>query len=121
VGGRRYLAHRLAWLYATGDWPVGEIDHINQDRRDNRLANLRPVERIHNSWNRGIQRNNKSGHLGVFWCSQKSKWQATIMERRKTRHLGYFSDAAEAGDAYLLAKATRDSKIPQVEASHDNG
>lgn len=52
IGERRYHAHRLAWLYVTGDWPVEEIDHINRNKADNRFTNLRPATRSTNEQNR---------------------------------------------------------------------
>lgn len=52
VGDHRYLAHRLAWFYVYGVWPADEIDHINRDRDDNRISNLRLVDRLLNNWGR---------------------------------------------------------------------
>lgn len=63
VGGRVYKAHRLAWLYMTGGWPLAQIDHINQQKGDNRWANLREATNQQNCCNR--TRRNKHGYPGV--------------------------------------------------------
>jgi hypothetical protein len=66
VDGVRYYAHRLAWLYMTGAWPAGSIDHANTDRADNRWANLRQATPSQNGANTVRQARNKSGFKGVF-------------------------------------------------------
>src|SRR5690606_18776525 len=73
IDGIIYLAHRIAWAIATGEDPASnDIDHINGDGLDNRLANLRSVSHSINHRNRRLQSNNKSGHTGVFWNKWKS-------------------------------------------------
>lgn len=99
----KYWAHRLAWLYATGAWPQGDIDHINGDGTDNRIDNLRDVGVIVNNQNeRRARRNNKLGVLGVH-C-RGSKFAASIMSNRVVHRLGLFATAAEASAAYVRAK-----------------
>lgn len=61
VDGKRYKAHRLAWLYMHGSWPKDQIDHINRDRDDNSIDNLRDVDQKTNLANTGPQKNNTSG------------------------------------------------------------
>ncbi len=73
-GARAYLAHRLAWFYITGDWP-SEIDHINQDKGDNRFSNLRQVTRSQNCINT-TRTNNTSGVTGVHFDRRKGLWVA---------------------------------------------
>ncbi|MGE8279077.1 MAG: HNH endonuclease [Stenotrophomonas sp.] len=104
VRGRSFLAHRLAWLIGHGEWPNGEIDHLNGDRLDNRLCNLRDGSHSANNQNKRIpQRNNRSGYLGVF--PHNGGWTAAISVNRKNHYLGTFADPKEAHAAYLAAKA----------------
>jgi hypothetical protein len=78
VGGSLYKAHRLVWLYTHGEWPDGEVDHINRVRHDNRIENLRVLSRRHNSINMSLRKNNKSGVPGVYWNGAQNRWQVTI-------------------------------------------
>ncbi len=93
---RHYLAHRLAWLYMCGEWPEDQLDHVNRDRSDNRIANLREVTNKQNHQNKSKYSHNTSGHTGVYWNKQNSKWRALIMHNRKLIHLGYFTDIEDA-------------------------
>lgn len=98
-----YLSHRLAWFYVYGEWPVGQIDHINGTRDDNRLCNLRVVTPQQNKQNqRKAQANNKSGFLGV--TKVVKKWRANIGIGDAKVHLGYFSSPEKAHAAYVKAK-----------------
>ncbi|MBL4800194.1 MAG: HNH endonuclease [Oleispira sp.] len=78
IGSKRYLAHRLAWLYMHGKSPSQDIDHINGDRSDNRLINLRSVSRSTNMMNSKIPKGSKSGVIGVTWNSRSKKWSSAI-------------------------------------------
>jgi hypothetical protein len=93
---RLYKAHRLAWLYVYGEWPKLDIDHINRNRSDNRRANLRDVSHKQNHQNRSKPSNNTSGHPGICWHKQSSKWRARIRHNKKHIHLGLFTDIEEA-------------------------
>ena len=104
VRSRRYLAHRLAWLYMHGEWPKLNIDHINRNPSDNRLVNLRDVTQKQNQQNRSTNSDNTSGHTGVRWNKQNSKWRAQIMHNQKYIHLGYFTDIEEAVSARKAAE-----------------
>lgn len=86
---KEYNTHRLAWLYVYGEWP-NQIDHINGNRSDNRLSNLRNVNNQENSKNRRISSNNKSGIMGVSFCNTTSKWISQIYVNEKSKSLGYF-------------------------------
>ena len=98
-----YKAHRLAWLYMHGSWPVGLIDHINGIKSDNRLFNLRVVDETGNSENvRRPNKRNKSGFMGVIWF--QNKWRANITVNKKTKWLGDYATPEEAHAAYLGAK-----------------
>jgi len=96
VDNKIYYNHRLIWLYVNGEFPPDEIDHINGDRADNRLVNLREVTCLENCRNTKIYSNNKSGVLGVYWYGQRNKWRAVIQGDKKQIHLGYFQDLEDA-------------------------
>lgn len=99
----KYGAHRLAWMYVHGDFPKNFIDHINGIKSDNRICNIRDVTRSENMQN--INRpQGKNIYLGVHQRKNNSKFQAKISIDGKQIHLGDFSTAEEARDAYLAAK-----------------
>ena len=102
VRGKLYLAHRLAWFYATGRWPENEIDHINQVKTDNRFSNLRDVTRSQNEWNQSIPRHNTSGFLGVHFIKSEGKWRARAWHDGRIKTIGRFRTAKEASDAYEM-------------------
>lgn len=101
LDGRRYYAHRLAWLFTYGEWPNGEIDHINRDTGDNRSVNLRLASRSQNMANTTMYRNNKSGLKGAYLT--KWGWKSTIRRGGKTISLGTFATAEEAHAAFCAA------------------
>ncbi|MBG6289478.1 HNH endonuclease [Pseudomonas nitroreducens] len=101
--GKRQKAHRLAFLYMTGEIPSGCIDHIDGDPTNNAWANLRICSHSENMQNRKVSKRNKSGFLGV--SKHPSGWQATIAKDKKYYHLGLFKTPEEAHEAYLAAKA----------------
>lgn len=105
IGGKQVRAHRLAWFLTYAEWPVGEVDHINGNRSDNRLCNLRVVSRAGNSQNRrAAHRDSSHGLLGAAWNKQHRRWQSKIVANGVRHHLGYFDSAAQAHTAYLAAK-----------------
>lgn len=106
IDGVEHKAHRLAWLYVNGLWPVSQIDHINGLRDDNRIGNLRDVSQSVNSQNlrSATAQNKSSGLLGVSWHKRDSRWVAQINIDGKKHHLGYFNTAELAYAAYLEAK-----------------
>lgn len=83
-----YKAHRLAWLYMTGEWPHDDIDHINGQPSDNRFSNLRQASAAQNLANRGLQKNNTTGVTGVYWERSSGKWMAGIMVGQRSINLG---------------------------------
>lgn len=105
VDGRRYLAHRLAWLYVHGVLPDVYVDHINGDKSDNRISNLRLATNSQNLHNTGPSKRNSSGVRGVHWCKTKRKWKAEISVDWKRRSLGYHDDIASASAAYARASS----------------
>lgn len=101
----RYQAQRLAVLYVTGNWPTGEVDHINGKRADNRWSNLRDVTRAQNQQNRrGASANSSSGLLGVSFERQRGNWKAHISVDGRKKNLGRYATAEEAYAVYLRAK-----------------
>ena len=103
IKGRVYKSHSLAWLYVTGAWPAGLIDHINGAKADNRFENLRDVGADGNSQNvRKPNRRNKSGFMGVIWF--QNKWRASMSVNGKSKWLGDYATPEEAHQIYLDAK-----------------
>lgn len=104
ISGRTYQAHRVAWLLMTGEWPQGEVDHINHDRIDNRWINLRAVSKKENTRNQKANRTSKSGIVGVYEI--RSKWVAQIRVDGRLLHLGTFGsiDAATAARTAVAAQ-----------------
>jgi hypothetical protein len=100
---RFYGAHRLAWLYVHGEWPSHEIDHINCDSADNRIANLRPATRSQNKANTGPYRTNTSGVKGVHWHVRAARWVARVQVNGREKHLGCFTNIEDAAAAYRSA------------------
>ena len=104
VLGRSYYAHRLAWLYSHGVWPE-TIDHINGNKSDNRLDNLRCCSQFGNNQNKIFpQSNNKAKVLGVSWHKQSKKWQAHICVYKQRKYLGLFNSIEAASSAYIKEK-----------------
>ena len=100
----RYKAHRLAWLYIHGSFPIEQIDHINGKPSDNRISNLRDVNAIQNSGNSKLYCNNTSGRVGVHWSKDRKKWHAHIKVNYKRYHLGSFDDWDDAVEARSRAE-----------------
>ena len=100
VGGAQRLAHRLAWLYVHGVCPELQIDHINGDKDDNRLVNLRLATNAQNHCNRGKNVNNRSGYKGVCKKAGANIWIAYAMVAGKTKYLGSFKTPEDASVAY---------------------
>lgn len=96
IPGKTVLAHRLAWLWMTGEWPKLEIDHINRNRSDNRWSNLREATRPQQSANGSIRTTNTSGVIGVFWDTSRKRWSASLMVNYKTIRLGRFKKFEDA-------------------------
>lgn len=99
IGGRQYLAHRVAWATYYGEWPDGQMDHINGIRNDNRIANLRVVTAFENQKNRGIPNGSKSGVLGVSWRARSKSWQVYICVDGRRIYVGSYQTIPEAAAA----------------------
>lgn len=101
IKGKTYLAHRLAWLFVYDKWPEHQIDHINRNREDNRIENLRDVIGIENAKNKGNYNNNTTGLKGV--TLKKGKFISQITIEGKCKYLGSFKTAEDAHNAYMNA------------------
>lgn len=106
LGGKRYSAHRLIWVYFNGLIPPDfDIDHINGIKDDNRIENLRLCKHAENMQNRRKAHSNSStGFLGVWYEKSRKKYVARIALDNKDKYLGRFDTAEEASAAYLKAK-----------------
>lgn len=109
VDGRRYHGHRLAWLMTYGKWPEQTIDHINGNRMDNRLCNLRDVDTRTNNRNRTVlNSNNQSGYPGVRLDprnQRKQRWHARLNQKEGGIWVGTFDTAEEAHAALEKVRA----------------
>lgn len=100
-----YQAHRLAWLHAYGEWPVHDLDHINGDKLDNRLANLRDVGNKINRQNmRRARVDSASGLLGAHFDKRRGRYFSTIKTNGMVKYLGAHLTADAAHAAYVAAK-----------------
>jgi hypothetical protein len=103
--GQNYLAHRVAWGLHYGYWPTDLIDHINHNKSDNRIENLRVVSNSENAKNMRPHSRNKSGVTGVHWLKKEQAWRAKITVDRNVLFLGNFKDKTEAIAARAAAEA----------------
>lgn len=105
IDHKQYLAHRLVWLWVHGQLPSKHIDHINGNREDNRISNLRLVDRVENMRNMKMPASNKSGVKGVCWHKAMKKWHVQIRHSGEQHSLGFFDDLAEAEKCIEAARA----------------
>lgn len=113
IGGHGYIyicvfsqcfpAHRIAWLLVYGEWPTDQIDHINGDRKDNRISNLRLATNAQNAANSRRRAHNTSGFKGAFFHKRRNRWMAQIGVNGRQFHLGYFDTPEAAHAAYCEA------------------
>jgi hypothetical protein len=103
LDGTRYREHRLAFLYVTGSWPAGEVDHKNMRRDQNNFLNLREASRSQNQANGNAYKTSKSGIRGVY--PHGNRWVAFIMVNYRNHHLGTFNKLEEAAAVRVEAAA----------------
>ena len=105
IDGVKYQGHRLAWLHFYGQWPMNVVDHINGDKLDNRIANLRDVTTAVNLQNiHGASSRNACGYTGVSFHKRENAWSASLMVDGKVKRLGFHKTPELAHDAYITAK-----------------
>jgi len=105
IDGKDYLAHRLAFLYMTGEFPKDQADHIDGNPANNRWSNLRECTHAENQQNRASKPGSTSKHVGINRYKKTQKWRAAIKINGKPIHLGYFETEEAAYQAYCKAKA----------------
>jgi hypothetical protein len=107
VNGKQYYAHRLAWLYMTGEWPAEQIDHINVDRADNRFTNLRQANNAQNNQRSKARADSKTGVLGVSWHNKAGKYVAQIRHLGRTIYLGLHDSV----DAAVIVRQAAERRL----------
>lgn len=115
VDGENFPAHRLIWKYVTGQEPV-VIDHIDGDKSNNRLMNLRDVDHCKNSWNRTRRTSIESGFTGVVRAAGGRKWRAVVKSPEGVIFIGPFSTpnaASQARDQLLLLYRGPHHRLPK--------
>lgn len=116
IDGVRYLTHRVIWYFFNGSEP-DYLDHINRDKRDNRLSNLRESSAVDNRSNTDLMSNNSTGFIGVYWYYYKGapKWRVSCNDK----HLGYFSSLINAVEAYNRYAEARYGSEAMVKVEHN--
>lgn len=104
IDGNFYLLHRVIFMIAHGRMPIAQIDHINGNKIDNRICNLREANELQNSQNVKAHADSSSGLLGVSWHEGHGKWRASIGIDGSHKHLGYFTSKEAGHQAYKSAK-----------------
>jgi hypothetical protein len=114
--GKMTVFQVARWLLITfrEGFGGGDVDHVDRDRLNNDLSNLREVTSRENRLNSGMPRNNTSGFRGVCWCKAKQKWFAQIYYEGKKLHLGYFTSKEEAARAYDAAAKELNGEFAQL-------
>lgn len=112
IDGVGYLLHRLIWFYVHGRWPTNLIDHINLDRKDNRLSNLREANRSENYCNSGCRSHSTTGLKGV--SPNGKRWMAKISFNHVVTYLGTYDTPEEAHQAYVAASSKHHGEFGRV-------
>lgn len=96
IQGKNYREHRLVWLFHMGHLPLFDLDHIDRNKENNNINNLRIATKQQNACNKNTQKNNCIGFRGISWYKKTQKYQAQIQVNYKKIHLGLFSDLQDA-------------------------
>lgn len=105
IDGEKFRAHRVAWALVYGEWPEHTIDHLDGDRCNNKLANLRCVSHAVNMQNmRKPTVRNTSGYLGVYWSDRRGGWMAAVTTAGKKRRWGPYKTRERAYETYVIRK-----------------
>ena len=106
LNGKKIRLHQIAWIFVYGLEPLSELDHINNDRLENRITNIRLASSSENQQNqiKAKSNNTYSKKLGVHWHSRDKKFSSKITINGETHYLGYFKTEEDASSAYLKAK-----------------
>lgn len=105
VDGGQYYGHRLAWLYMTGEWPTGELDHKDLDKANCKWGNIRPATHKQNMENVAVRSHSGTGVKGVHYCKRTGKFAAYLCHNWKKVHLGRFADIEDAKRARKAGEA----------------
>lgn len=119
INGKRYQAHRLAWLYMTGEWPPHEIDHKDRSKHNNVWTNLRCATTKQNQENITKRANTSSGVTGVSWSVGAQKWVVSLMNFGKRIYLGNYISLEEAIEARRDAERRYFTHSPACEPLHE--
>lgn len=111
---KSYLCHRLAWLYVHGEFPCALIDHINANKQDNRICNLRDATYHENGYNSKKKVFNTSGFKGVSFAARERKFLAQCIVAGKHHFIGYFETAELAARAYGEFSAKNHGEFSRV-------
>lgn len=103
INNHEYRAHRLAWFYVHGKWPTSDIDHIDMNKSNNAISNLRLASKTENRQHVGIRKHNKCGFKGVWFDEKRKHFRVEIKNNKKRIYLGSFATPEEAHAAYCEA------------------
>lgn len=101
--GKNIFTHHIVWLMFNNDMPE-QIDHIDRNRFNNNIENLRPATNTTNQHNTGIRKDNTSGHTGITFKKETNKWNVRIQTNGKRQNIGTYNNLTEAINAYKIAK-----------------
>jgi hypothetical protein len=104
IHGKAYLEHRIIYTMIHGSCPE-YLDHINGNRQDNRIENLRPCNLMENQRNKKLSKANKSGHKNVSWKQSTNRWRVHIRTSGERIEIGQFEDLELAA---LVAEMARE-------------
>lgn len=115
INNKQYLAHRLAWLYMTGNWPKDMIDHKNRIKNNNVWSNLREATNAENMRNTDFRKNNTTGKRGVRF--HQGKYVANARIDGKNIYIGIYDTLEEASEAF--ENANNKYNYPNFEIASD--